>query len=225
MAQIAGRQQPYGYSIEYRSSGKDISSTINSLKDNERDSWIVEEIYRIYNYDKRVLLSVKNTNETSNPDTSLKITPTPSRLPSENTSVSTESAQSFDYTTNGSKTYKDGNQGIYAYRQNAGSYYNYWIIDFNEGYVYSFSDGNGSKSGEKARITSGDLSNKLVVTYQDGDEVWSHNFYFKNKNQPSVIIFEIEDGYDWHVDCNSTDLKKALELMNLKRITDLTPVS
>lgn len=50
------------------------------------------------------------------------------------------------YSTNDYETAKNGNTGVFSYRDRGSSYDIYWIIDFDEGYVYYFTDGNGESS-------------------------------------------------------------------------------
>ena len=73
------------------------------------------------------------------------------------------------YTTNDKSTYKNGNSGVYAYRRNGKNYDLYIIIDFDEGAVYDFMDGNGDITCTKGYIKSGDLNSVLIVTYYDGE--------------------------------------------------------
>ena len=127
-------------------------------------------------------------------------------------------AYAIDYTTNTDQNVKNGNSGVYSYRSEGGTYYNYWIIDFDEGYVYSFSDGNGSGSCDRLKIESGDLNNVLIITYHDGGDVWSYGLHFKWKNQPDHLILQDDDGFEY--DFYTTNLNDALSIMQSKTVHD-----
>ena len=120
------------------------------------------------------------------------------------------------YSTNDKDTVKNGNAGIYAYRSRGGEYYTYFIINFDEGYVYFFCDGNGEETGDKAKIVSGTLNDVLIVTYHDGGDTWSYGFSFKWKNQPNHLIVQDNDYFEH--DFYATDLDDALKLLEKKTI-------
>ena len=126
----------------------------------------------------------------------------------------------FSFTTNDKATYKNGNSGKYAYKSRGGTYDRYYIIDFDDGCVYDFSEGNGDITCTKGYIKSGDLNSTLVVTYYDGDDSWESGFFFKWKNQPDHLCFQLDAESDWIVDFYSTDLSKALQLRDNKTIKD-----
>ena len=127
-------------------------------------------------------------------------------------------AYALDYSTNTKDTVKKGNTGVYSYRSQCGMYYNYWIIDFDEGYVYSFSDGNGSESCDRLRIDSGDLNSVVMITYHDGGDTWSYGLHFKWVNQPDHLIMQDNDGFTY--DYYTTNLDDALRIMESKTIYD-----
>ena len=124
--------------------------------------------------------------------------------------------EAVSYSTNTMKTVKNGNSGVYSYRSRGGQYYNYYIIDFDEGYVYYFTEGNGDTSCDRLKIQSGDLNDKVIITYHDGGDVWSYGLHFKWKNQPDHLIMQDNDGFEF--DFYTTDLEDALELKNKKTI-------
>jgi len=125
---------------------------------------------------------------------------------------------SVSYSTNTEDTVKNGDAGVYSYKSRGGSYDNYYIIDFDEGYVYFFSDGNGSDTCERLKIDSGNLNNVLIVTYHDGNDTWQNGLHFKWKNQPDHMI--LQDSYGAETDFYTTDLDKALVIKKEKTIVD-----
>lgn len=127
-------------------------------------------------------------------------------------------AYAVDYSTNSSATVKDGNKGIYAYKNLKGSYDIYYIIDFDSGYVYYFTNGNGSESCDRVKIVSGDLNSVVIITYHDGSDVWSYGLHFKWVNQPDHLILQDNDGFEY--DFYTTNLEKALNIMKTKTIYD-----
>lgn len=122
------------------------------------------------------------------------------------------------YSTNGKDTVKNGNAGMYSYKSRGGQYTIYYIIDFDEGYVYCFSDGNGSGTCERLKIDSGDLNSVVIVTYHDGSTTWQNGLYFKWQNQPDHMILEDNDGMQ--TDFYTTNLDEALRIMRTKSIID-----
>ena len=62
------------------------------------------------------------------------------------------------YTTNDNETAKKGNTGKFSYVKKGDEYNVYWIIDFDNGYVYDFCEGNGDESCEKIKIKVGNLN-------------------------------------------------------------------
>lgn len=122
------------------------------------------------------------------------------------------------YSTNDYETAQQGNTGVFSYRSEGGSYYIYWIIDFEEGYVYYFVEGNGNETCDRLKIESGDLNSRITITYHDGDEVWSELLHFKYKNHPETLIYVDSDGFDYKF--TTTDLDDALKLRDTKNITD-----
>ena len=148
----------------------------------------------------------------------------PEKEPEENEPTTEEPKQeepkkeSVYYSTNDKDSVKNGNTGVYAYRSNGGQYYNYYIIDFDEGYVYFFSEGNGSESCDKVKITSGDLNNTLIITYHDSASTWQEGLHFKYKRQPDHLI--VEDHNHFEFDFYSTNLDDALKIRDKKHITN-----
>lgn len=122
------------------------------------------------------------------------------------------------YSTNDYKTAKKGNTGVFSYRERASSYDIYWIIDFDEGYVYYFTDGNDDPSCDKLKIESGDLNDKIVITYHDGDNVWSYGLHFRYVNHPETLIMQDNNGFEYEY--STTDLDDALTLRNTKTIKE-----
>lgn len=133
-------------------------------------------------------------------------------------SADTDTTASVYYSTNSEDTVRDGNAGVYAYKNRGNSYDVYYIIDLDEGYVYNFTDGDGNEDGDRVKIDSGDLNDVLMVTYNfDGDSV-PYGFHFKYKNNPEHLVVQDNDGFE--LDFSPTDLSKALALRDGKNIKD-----
>ncbi len=125
-------------------------------------------------------------------------------------------SKAVSYSSNDRETAKNGNSGRFAYKSRGLSYDIYYIIDFDEGYVYYFLDGNGDNTADRVAIESGTLNDVLIVTYNDGNTTWSNGFHFKWKNQPDHLILEDDDHFEW--DFYATDLSDALNILATKTI-------
>lgn len=151
------------------------------------------------------------------PTPSAIATPAPSTTPKP-TATPTPTPASVFYSTNDRETAKKGNTGIFAYKSYGGTYDNYYVIDFDEGYVYFFSEGNGSETCDRVQIASGNLNDVLIITYHDGGDTWSYGLHFKWKNQPDILILQDESGYE--IEFYTTFLSDALNVRDKKTIYD-----
>lgn len=122
------------------------------------------------------------------------------------------------YSTNDYETAKQGNSGVFSYKSTGGSYDIYWIIDFDEGYVYWFTDGNGDSTCDRLKIDSGTLNDKVIITYHDGSDEWSYSLHFKYVDHPETLIMEDNDGFDYKY--ATTDLNNAISIRDTKTIND-----
>lgn len=122
------------------------------------------------------------------------------------------------YSTNDYETAKKGNSGVFSYKNKGGSYDIYWIIDFDEGYVYWFTEGNGESTCDKVKIVSGTLNDKIKVTWHDGGDQWSWHLHFKYVNSPVTLIVNDHNGFA--TEFTTTDLDDALALRNTKTIKE-----
>ena len=122
------------------------------------------------------------------------------------------------YSTNTYEAAKEGNSGVFSYRDRGNSYDIYWIIDFDEGYVYYFTDGNGDSTCERLKIDSGTLNDKVIITYHDGGDEWSYSLHFKYVDHPETLIMVDQNGFDYKY--STTDLDDALSLRATKTIKD-----
>lgn len=137
----------------------------------------------------------------------------------ESTSATTTAvSKALSYSTNDKETAKDGNTGVYSYKSKGGEYNIYYIIDFDEGYVYRFIEGNGDETCDRLKIDSGDLNNGLIITYHDGNDTWSNGLRFKWQKQPNNLI--LEDSYHFETEFDCTNLNDALRLRDKKKIID-----
>lgn len=122
------------------------------------------------------------------------------------------------YSTNDYETAKKGNTGVFSYRDRGGFYDIYWIIDFEEGYVYYFLEGEGNSFCDRVEIVSGTLNDAVTITYHDGGDVWSYKLHFKYVGHPETLIMVDQNGFDWEY--STTDLDDALALRATKEIKD-----
>ena len=122
------------------------------------------------------------------------------------------------YYTNTYEAAKEGNSGVFSYRDRGNSYDIYWIIDFDEGYVYYFTDGNGDSTCDRLKIDSGTLNDKVIITYHDGGDEWSYSLHFKYVDHPETLIMVDQNGFDYKY--STTDLDDALSLRATKTIKD-----
>lgn len=120
------------------------------------------------------------------------------------------------YSTNDYETATKGKSGVFSYKNKGGSYDVYWIIDFEEGYVYFFTDGNNEAYCDKVKIVSGTLNDRVKVTWHDGGEQWSWYLHFKYANSPVTLIVNDHNGFT--TEFTTTDLDDALALRNTKTI-------
>lgn len=144
--------------------------------------------------------------------------PADSSVESSSIDESSSIENSISYSTNNFDSAKLGNSGIFSYKTSGGSYSNYYIVDFDDGFVYYFSYGNGNSTCDRLKIESGDLNSGVLYTYHDGSSIWSECIHFKYKNQPDHLIYEDSDGFEY--DYYATDLDEALEIRDSMEIID-----
>lgn len=180
--------------------------TINGIAKFDKDETFPKDAEIIITYH----LSYKDDPNYEGTNTSAETTKAPA--------VTITEPQSLYYSTNDKETAKDGNTGVYSYKNRGGQYDVYYIIDFDEGYVYYFTDGNGEETCIRVKIDSGDLNNGIIITYHDGDDVWSEGLHFCWQRQPDHLILEDNDHFE--VDFYSTNLKDALSIRDKKKIID-----
>lgn len=122
------------------------------------------------------------------------------------------------YSTNDYETATTGDSGVFSYADDVGSYDVYWMIDFDEGYVYYFTDGDGENFCDRFKIESGNLNTGLKITYHDGDMQWSNTLHFHYEGHPETLIVVDQNGVDWKY--TTTDLDDALAIRSTKNIKD-----
>ena len=115
------------------------------------------------------------------------------------------------YTTNDNKTATSGKKGKYSYVKKGKAYDIYWLIDFDEGYVYNFTERNEDNSCDKVKIKSGDLNSGLKLLYKDSDNEWAKSIHFKYKDQPYQLVIVDNDNFTYEYE--TTSLKDTLNLM------------
>jgi hypothetical protein len=122
------------------------------------------------------------------------------------------------YSTNDYKTAQNGNSGIFSYKNKSGTYDVYWIIDFDHGYVYYFTEGNGESTCDRVKMVSGTLNDRITITWHDGDDQTTWYLHFKYVNSPVTLI--VNDHLGFAVEFTTTDLDDALALRATKEIID-----
>lgn len=130
----------------------------------------------------------------------------------------TETLSSVFYSTNDYETAMNGNSGVFSYKSKDGSYDAYWIIDFDEGYAYFFTDGNGENFCDKVKITSGTLNDQMTITWNVDGEKTNWYLHFKYVNSPVTLI--INDHMGITTEFTTTDLDDALKLRDTKNIVE-----
>lgn len=146
-------------------------------------------------------------------------TPPPSPIPTPTPEPTPEpKKEALYYSTNTRETVDDGDSGVYAYKSRGGSYDIYWLIDFDQDYVYYFTDGNGNEICDRLKIDSGDLNSAVTITYHDGSDSWSYKLHFKYVDNPEHLIMNDNFGYSY--DYYTTSLDKALSIRDSKKIKD-----
>jgi hypothetical protein len=130
----------------------------------------------------------------------------------------TEAPSKVFYSTNDYETAKKGNTGVFSYKNKSGSYDVYWIIDFDEGYVYFFTDGNGESICDKLKIVSGNLNNRVTIIWREGDYQESWYLHFKYVNHPETLV--VVDHFDNVIEFTTTSLSKAMSVRNTKTIKE-----
>ena len=187
------------FKIIYRDAESTDEIDINSIEYNQRKNWIVESAKLASGKDRTAYANIAY------------------HQPEEPVEVNS-SANSVSYSTNNRETAKEGNQGVFSYKIRGGTYTNYYIINFDEGYVYHFTDGNGEETSDRVAIDFGDLNSGVIVTYHDGDTKWSYMFSFANYRQPEHAKLIDNDGFT--TDLYFTDLDDALAKLATKKIVD-----
>lgn len=122
------------------------------------------------------------------------------------------------YSTNDYETAKKGNTGVFSYKNKNGLYDIYWIIDFDAGYIYYFTDGNGENTCDKVKIAAGDLNYRITATWQVGGDQWSWHLHFKYKNYPETLVVNDHNGFA--TEFTTTNLNDALKVRNTKSIIE-----
>ncbi len=133
-----------------------------------------------------------------------------------------ETKKSLYYTTNDEDSVKNGDSGIYAYVKKDSNYDIYVIVDFDDGYIYYFKHRDGINSGDKIKITSGTLKDKVVITYDDGGgSQWHEGISFKDSSSTDKVYWY--DADDFKYEFTATDFQNALAIRDSKTFTDYSP--
>lgn len=120
------------------------------------------------------------------------------------------------YSTNDYENAKKGNVGKFAYVHECKSYNIYFLIDFDEGYVYKIID--NENTADRLKIESGDLNTSLLYRYHDGSGEWSEILHFNYENNPSTLIYVDNSGAKNKY--RATSIEKVQDLLNTKQVVD-----
>ena len=112
--------------------------------------------------------------------------------------------------TNDEETARLGNSGKFAYVNRLSNYDLYYLIDFDEGIVYSFHYEQGYVDGTTYKIDSGDLNKGLYAVY--GDNEFTIVLHFHYANNPDTLI-ESFDGEETKYKAVSLD--EALKIKDI----------
>lgn len=126
----------------------------------------------------------------------------------------TEASSPVFYSTNDYETAKEGSSGVFSYKNKTGSYDVYWIIDFDAGYVYFFTDNNGEDFCDKVKIVSGHLNDKVTIIWDDETSPWY--LHFKYVNSPVTLV--VNDHLGITTEFTTTDLDDAIRIRDTKNI-------
>ncbi len=129
-----------------------------------------------------------------------------------------EKSTNLYYSTNNREKAKKGNSGVFAYCNKGTQVSNYFIIDFEEGCVYWFAEGNGDNTCDKVAIVSGDLNDKVIITYHFADGTVTYGLHFKWKNVPDTLIVQDQDGFE--LEYKPTNLGEAIKLRDKRTIVE-----
>ena len=184
---------------------------VSSMDDETKANWVATSVSYGRAY-KEVYITVDNSSQSVS--TSEATTTTSSTA--ENTSGKTKPARY--HSSNNREIAQSGDSGVYSYKNLGGNYDVYWIIDFDEGYVYYFTDGNGEESCMRVEIVEGTLNTYVLITYHEEDLTWDEAICFKWQGQPDILVWQDSDGFA--TEFYPTDIDKALEVRDTKTIID-----
>lgn len=226
VAQIEPLAKEKGFTIRYENpDGEDITSNVSTMSDDVKGQWKATKARQYGGADKTAVVTITSPMYEAEKaaEAAAKAAAESSRKAessnsSSGSNSSSQKEENVSYSNQPMSKAKNGNSGVFAYKNKGQEYDVYYIVDFEEGYVYRFTYGNSDTTGDKVRIVSGDLNSSLVITYNDGSSIWSNTLHFKYKNQPSHMILDDEDGFS--TDFDGTDLDDALRIKRTKTFTD-----
>ncbi len=209
-----------GITVKFENeSWKDVTEEVNKMSEEEKNTWIATKA-RKEAFETSAIVTIKNP-KAPTPTPEPTATPKPSATPKPTTTPkpsSTPKPDNLYYSTNNREKAKKGNSGVFAYCRRGSQVSNYYIIDFESGYVYWFSEGSGENTCDRLKIESGDLNSVLIITYHVEGETWSEGLHFKWKNIPDTLIVQDQDGFE--LEYKPTDLEKAIKLRDKLKIVD-----
>ena len=191
------------------------TSVTEVKSEDEKSTEITEQVTVTQTPEKQPVSATEIKTEEEKPTESTEQV-TVTQAPEQNSAE--KKTDSVSYSTNDLQTAKQGNTGVFAYKKSGRNYDQYCIVDFDEGYVYLYSEGNSNEICERLKIESGDLNDVLMITYHDGGDTWQNGLHFRFKNHPDKLVLEDQNHDEWTYE--TANLDKALEIMAGKTIVD-----
>ena len=132
----------------------------------------------------------------------------------------TKAAPAYDYSTKSKSEITKGESGIYSYENVGSNYTQHFIIDFDKGVVYYFTDQSYDSTATMGKIVSGTLNSQMIYRFSDYGNSWYECICFTRKNIPYNAIWSNSSGLSLQL--SPCSLKRAQSLLATKNIMDLS---
>lgn len=108
---------------------------------------------------------------------------------------------------------------VYAFTTEEGDFASYYVIDFEQGYIYMFHADEYDDSCFALPIEAGNLEDGLTASISDGYSMVPFTMHYKDANQTERVVMTIEGAYE--VELVATSLEEALMVKEGKTIVEL----